>query len=228
MDLLKILTTNANDLAMVSWSLHVNKVNQDIEELQTIIAEKRELYTKSLIKIVETFKKEELLPYLAKCREKLYNFNDDTYIVLKEKDKTHLTIDKESYYLKDKFYFKFHSMELATNESDDEEDIDYENYGELEEEGVSDYLYSCFWNLKWLKHVEVKDQDVINLFIEILELDHKLYKLKESINDKGKTKYFEEFMVSLTIANLQQNQELRDFFQKIEGAKNILAETNSL
>ena len=44
MDLSKILTTNANDLAMVSWSLHANKVNQDISKLKSIIAEKREMY----------------------------------------------------------------------------------------------------------------------------------------------------------------------------------------
>lgn len=221
MDLSKILTTSANDLAMVSWSLHVNKVNQDIEELQTIIAEKRELYTKSLIKIVETFKKEELLPYLAKCREKLYNFNDDTYIVLKEKDTVYLSKIKDSYYLKDKFYFNFHSMELAESESD--EDINYDEYGQLDSE-VSDYLYSCFYKLRWLKHIEVKEQKVIDLFKEILELDNKVYRLQESTNEKSKNKYFEEFMVSLTIANLQQNQELRDFFQNIESTKNILAE----
>lgn len=227
MDLSKVLTTNANDLAMVSWSLHVNKVTQDIKELQAEIAEKREIYIKSLKQIIETFKKEELSPYLAECKERLYNFNDDTYIVLKERDKIYLTKEKHSYYLKDRFYFKFHSMELAASESDDEEEIDYDNYGELGSK-VSDYLYSCFWKLRWLKHVEVKDQDVINLFTEILELDDKLCKLKESINDKSKTKYFEEFMISLTIANLQQNQELRNFFQNIESALNVLTEKTDL
>lgn len=227
MDLSKIITTNANDLAMVSWSLHVNKVQQDIKNVQQLLDEKRENYKSSLKEIIETFKKKELLPYIRECGEKLSAFNDDTYIVFKEKDTIYLRKDKDSYYLQDRFYFQFHSMELASSVYDEDEEVDYDNNGELESE-VSDFLYSSFWKLKWLRHIEVKDQTVIDLFKEILELDNKITILKSSINDKSKAKYFEEFMVSLTVASLQQNEELRNFFQNIENTRNVLSEKTIL
>jgi len=222
MDLSKLSTTTSSDLALVSWSLLKNKQLSAMSALKAQIAQIEDEYSTIFDKIIENHVAENILPVLNKCRAKLGDFTErDGYITMKTLYPKYPSKRKEGYVLENKFSFNFHSMKLAATESDeDSEDIDYEEYGALDEE-VACYLHGIFWQLKSLRNIEITDEALILLMRKRNELTIQYNSISATITEKKMNEHFDNFRISLTIANLQQNVELKELFTNIES--NVLA-----